>query len=120
MVRKGSIVTEHLLTFLRHLLRHIRGPIILIWDNLQGHKSKKVLQFIHQHRKRIALEFLPAYAPELNPDEGVWRHLKYAELPNFSPDSLLDLTQAIRKASMRMRQRPKLLRSFIKQTGLLL
>lgn len=80
LVRRGTIATPQLLVFLRHLRRHVRGRIIVVWDNINTHKSAAVKRFVHDHRGRLSREPLPAYAPELNADEWVWRYLKQVEL----------------------------------------
>jgi transposase len=60
--------------FLSHLLRHIPGTLLVIWDGLKSHRSRLVWDFVHGQRGRIWLEFLPTYAPELNPVEYLWSH----------------------------------------------
>lgn len=118
MVRQGTIATEQVLVFVKHLLRHIRGRLILIWDNLSTHKARSVRELVAVHKIRLSMEYLPAYAPELNPDEWVWRHLKHVELANFAPDDLPELKKALRSAVQRVRMRPKLMRSFLKASAL--
>jgi putative transposase len=61
--------------FLRHLLRHLRGCVIVVWDNLAVHRAVRVRALLRRV-PRLRLEFLPAYVPEHNPDEGVWRLAK--------------------------------------------
>ena len=57
--------------FLKHLLRRITGKLLLIWDGLPAHRGQVVKQFLRQGAaKRLHLERLPGYAPDLNPDEG--------------------------------------------------
>jgi putative transposase len=118
LVRKGTIATKQVLVFLRHLLRHIRGRIIVVWDNINPHRAVAVKQFVHEHRSRISLEPLPPYSPELNPDEWVWRYLKQVELANFAPLNLGELKVALRNATQRVRMRPGLMRSFLDASGL--
>ena len=79
--------------FLRHLLRHMRGHVVLVWDNLGVHKSKLV-KALCRRVPRLHLEYLPAYAPELNPDEGVWRQTK-GRLANSCPADRFDLALAV-------------------------
>ena len=109
-VRKGSIRGAQVIAFLRHLLRHIRRrPIMIFWDNGQPHRSKLVRAFLEKN-PRLEVHPLPAYSPELNPEEWVWAHLKKHELASFAPHDLKELTRGVRRAIMRMRDRPKLLR----------
>ena len=90
--------------FLTHLLRHLRGPVLVIWDRLQTHRSRLVREFADAQEGRLALEYLPAYAPELNPVEYIWGHWKHHELPNFCPDDFAQLSQRARRALGRMRR----------------
>ncbi len=63
----GAIRSPQIIAFLSHLLRHIPGKLLIVWDGLPGHRSRAVWDFVQQQRGRLWLEFLPAYAPELNP-----------------------------------------------------
>ena len=84
----GAIRSPQIIVFLTHLLRHISGNLLIVWDGLPGHRSRAVWEFIGQQRGRIWVEFLPAYAPELNPVEYLWSYWKQHELPNFCPATL--------------------------------
>ncbi|MGH9748457.1 MAG: transposase, partial [Candidatus Polarisedimenticolia bacterium] len=82
------------------------------------HKAIAVKTFVREHRHRLMLEYLPAYAPELNPDEWVWRYLKRVELANFAPLNLGELRIGLREAVQRVRMRPRLRRSFLDASDL--
>jgi transposase len=118
LVRRGTIATPQVLVFLRHLLRHVRGRIVLLWDNVKPHKSVAVRALVYDQRHRLSLEYLPPYAPELNPDEWVWRYLKQVELANFAAHHVGELKVGLREATQRIRMRPKLLRSFLHASDL--
>lgn len=118
MVRRGTFGKQQIVAFLRHLLRHLRGRLILVWDNLSAHRSKAVRDFAHLRRRRLSLEFLPAYSPELNPDEWVWRRLKHVEMGNFAPKDLAELSTKLRDSVQRIRKRPRLLKSFLEASRL--
>lgn len=107
-----------MVVFLRHLLRHVPGKILVIWDGLRSHRSKLVRSFVAIKKKRLELEFLPAYAPELNPVEYIWGYMKHHELPNFCPKTFGELGYYGRKALRRMRRRPTLISAFWKQAEL--
>ena len=62
----GSIRSPQVVKFLSHLLRHIPGKLLVVWDGLRSHRGRLVWDFVRAQRGRIWLEFLPAYAPELN------------------------------------------------------
>ena len=114
----GSVKKEEVVEFLGHLLRHLPGPLLIIWDGLRQHRSCLVRDFVAAQEGRMVLEFPPAYAPELNPTEYVWGHLKQHELPNLCPGDLGQLSHFARRALARMRRRPTLVRAFWKQAGL--
>ena len=118
LVRPGTIATQQVLVFLRHLLRHVRGRVIVIWDNINPHRAVAVRRFVAENYGRLSLEFLPPYSPELNPDEWLWRYLKHVELANFAPRDLAELKVALRGAVQRIRMRPSLMRSFLKASDL--
>src|SRR5271167_4048184 len=81
----GAIRSPQIIEFLSHLLRHIPSKLLIVWDGLPGHRSRAVWQFVQQQKGRLWMEYLPAYAPELNPVEYLWSHWKQHELPNFCP-----------------------------------
>src|SRR5438270_8754752 len=83
----GAIRSPQIIEFLSHLLRHIPGKLLIVWDGLPGHRSRATWEFIREQRGRLWVEFLPGYAPELNPVEYLWSHWKQRELPNFHPTS---------------------------------
>jgi len=105
--------------FLKHLLHHLEGNLLLIWDGLPAHRSQAVKDFLSQGAtKRLHLEQLPGYAPDLNPDEGVWNYLKNVELKNLCCHHLAHLKSELRKAIARLRRKPHLILSFFRQAGL--
>jgi transposase len=113
----GSIQSEQVVQFLRDLFRHLPGKVILIWDRLPVHRSRRVQGFLEKY-ERVRQEFLPAYAPELNPMEYVWCQLKTHELPNVCVDRLGELSCQTRRALGRIRRRPALIASCWKQSRL--
>lgn len=104
--------------FLWHLLQHIAGPVTVIWDGLAAHQGQVVKAFLAtDYGKRVRLERLPSYAPELNPDEGVWKHLKHVEMANVCCGTVAELKQVLHRALMRLRQKPHLIQGFFRQCG---
>jgi len=91
--------------FLRHLLRHIEGKVLVIWDGLPAHRSQKVKDFLSETEGRVHLEQLPSYAPDLNPDEGVWQYLKNVELKNVCCQQIEVLKRQLRLAFERLRHK---------------
>lgn len=109
---------EDTVSFLRQLHRHIPGPLTVIWDRGHIHdRSAVVRRYLSQHPE-IVTEKLPAYAPELNPDEGVWDYTKYNRLANFAAASTSALRVRLHAELTRLRHRPDLLASFIQHTSL--
>ena len=114
----GTIRRPQIIAFLSHLLRHIPGKLLMVWDGLAAHRSGAVWDFVRQQQGRLWLEFLPAYAPELNPVEYLWSHWKQHELPNFCPTTFGQLSHHARRALRRMRRRPTLVMAFWEQANL--
>lgn len=106
-----NIRSPEVVAFLRHLLTHLRGHVVLLWDNGNPHKGALVNEFLRTHPRLHAHRF-PAYAPELNPDEFIWTHLKGA-LANSNPRDLRHLTEFLHSPLQRLRQSQRLLWSCI-------
>jgi transposase len=85
----GAIKAPQIIIFLQHLMRYLRRPLLVIWDGLPGHRSAVVRDFVTAQGRQLTLEWLPGYAPELNPVEHIWSYLKERELPNFCPPRIV-------------------------------
>ena len=107
-----NICQEHVIAFLRDLLRHLRGPVIVLWDRIQTHRSGAVRDWLARQR-RLRVEYFPAYAPELNPIEHAWGYLKYHRMPNHGIHEIADLGRRVSRETRFVRERQSLLRSFI-------
>lgn len=114
----GSIRSAQVVEFLEHLRRHIPGRLLVVWDGLRTHRSRLVRQYVADSFGLIHLEYLPAYAPELNPVEYIWGYWKHHELPNVCPRTFGELSFWARRTLRRMRRRPALVEAFWKQSGL--
>jgi putative transposase len=106
----GFFTAEEVVKFLRDLLEHLRGKVIVVWDRGPNHKGPVVRRFLRRNR-RLRLEMLPPYAPELNPVEPVWGWLKCGQLANFVPDGLGDLDGEIIERLVELKFDPRLLRN---------
>jgi transposase len=107
--------SDDVVAFLEHLLREVPGRMIIIWDGSPIHRSQVIKAFLtNGAAARLHLERLPAYAPELNPDEGVWRRLKGVELRNLCCFNISHLRGELRNAVKRVRRRPRLIKSFFR------
>ncbi len=91
---------------------------MVLLDRAKIHQAKAVLQWVRENRSKIILEFLPAYAPEMNPDEWFWGHMKYRRLALFCPKNTQELKEQVLKNYRSIRRRPRLLRSFLNASGL--
>jgi len=117
-VQDQALASDDVVRFLQHLLRHIPGRIIVIWDGAPIHRGKPVKDFLaNGGGERIHLEQLPGYAPELNADEGIWQQLKGVELRNIHCNHLGELPYELRKAKERLRHRTDAIRGCIRQAG---
>jgi transposase len=95
-----------LVRFLKHVLDQLPGPILFVWDGLPAHRSQPIKDFLATPAaKRLTLLQLPAYAPELNPQEGIWHYLKYVELANVCCHDIDELRLELRRAIQRVRYR---------------
>ena len=115
---EGTIKSPEVVDFLQALLRHIPGPLLIVWDRLSAHKSKFTRDFIAEQGGRLRVEYLPAYAPELNPVEYIWGYWKQHALPNVCPKDYWELGEGARRTLKRMRRRPRLIRAFWQQAEL--
>jgi len=100
---------HRVVTFLRDLLRHLRGKVVVVWDGNTNHRSVAVREFLRRN-KRLWLERLPAYAPELNPVEAVWGWLKHGKLANFVPTDVGNLDDWVLEYLIPLKCDPHLLR----------
>jgi transposase len=108
-----AINSDDVVAFLEHLLREVPGRMIIIWDGAPIHRSHTIREFLtHGAAPRLHLERLPAYAPELNPGEGLWQQLKGVELCNVCCFNLPHLRHELRDAVKRVRRKPRLITSF--------
>ncbi len=118
MEQERSFKSEDVVRYLRHLLRQISGKLLVIWDGSPIHRGGAVKDFLASGASsRLQLEQLPGYAPDLNPDEGIWKHLKYVELKNVCCESLSELKLELRKAKERLRHKKHVILSCIRQPG---
>jgi transposase len=116
--QERAFKAEDAVRFLKHLMRQIPGKLLVIWDGSPIHRGGVVKDFLSSGASRqLKLEQLPSYAPDLNPDEGIWKHLKCVELKNLCCESLAELKIELRKAKERLRQKREVILGCIRQPG---
>ncbi|GGY11824.1 hypothetical protein GCM10010510_67150 [Streptomyces anandii JCM 4720] len=113
--RKGFTETDYA-RLLDAAHQQLGSPIVLVWDNLNTHISRTMHELIAA-RLWLTVYQLPPYAPELNPIEGVWSHLKRS-LADLTKHSLDQLTALVKTRLKRMPYRPRLIEGLITKTGL--
>ena len=116
--QERAFKSKDVVRFLKHLMRQIEGKLLVIWDGSPIHRGGPVKDFLASGASsRMQLEQLPGYAPDLNPDEGIWKHLKYVELKNLCCQSLLELKVELRKAKERLRHKRAVILGCVRQPG---
>lgn len=116
-IHRDNVRWDKVVPFLTLLHQHLRRRFVLVLDRLNAHrKAIRILQAAHPDWFEV--EWLPAYAPDLNPVEMVWNHTKYADLANFIPEDLDDLHQAITTSLSSTRKQGHLIHSFFQHAGL--
>jgi transposase len=117
-LHEGTIRAPQVIEFVKQLQARIGQKLLLIWDGLSAHGSRAVRSFLESLGEAVRVERLPSYAPELNPVEFLWGHLKNHDLANVTPDSLGQLSKAARNALFKAQKRPSVIHAFWVQTEL--
>jgi transposase len=118
LVRPKSLNGLHAIEFLVHLGRLGADRLLVIWDGSPIHRRAEVKAFVADAGDSIQLEPLPAYAPDLNPVEWLWGHLKEVEMRNLTCGDLEELHLELHLALGRVRQKSRLIGSFLEGAGL--
>ena len=108
LIQEHNVTAEEVEAFLRAVQRRLGKAVILVLDRWSVHRKAAKALF---GDRRFWIEWLPAYAPELNPVEQVWDHTKYGDLANYVPDDVLDLEIEAGVSLDALRDKPALLRS---------
>jgi DDE superfamily endonuclease len=118
-ITAGSYDTDTLIGVLDELRRFLGGEkATLLWVGLAAHRSMAMRSWLATQRSWLVTERLSAYAPELNPVEGLWSCLKGAELANLAGPTLAEVIDQAHRGIDRVRQTPHLAYSFLRRTGL--
>lgn len=118
-VYRGSINGSRVIRYFKELKKHLSGKkLLLIWDGLPVHRSRKVKDYLETQKRWLRVERFPAYAPELNPIEYLWSAMKRKDLANLPPRGLEHLKQRIYFSKRRISGDDRLLKGFLKASGL--
>jgi hypothetical protein len=118
-VRAGNYDTDSLIEVLGELRKFLGGEkATLLWDGLPSHRSNAMRAWLNRQRSWLVVERLPAYAPELNPVEGLWSSLKAVELANLATPTLGVVIDKAHRGIERVRRTPHLAYSFLRHAGL--
>ena len=113
-----TVHAQEVVEFLRGLRRQLRGPLTVIWDRHKIHSKAQAVQAYLAKHPEIVVEDLPAYAPQLNPDEWVWGWTKYGRLANLAAWDADELWDWVIEALVELKFRPDLLNAFIQDAEL--
>lgn len=113
---KGEDVVIALRHFQRQMLRVGVTRLIVVWDRLSAHRSRVVQAYLNEHPE-ISIEWLPPYAPDLNPEEACHGNVKHY-LRNATPETVEDIRRGVNRGFARLRRRPDLILGFFRHAGL--
>jgi transposase len=118
-VQETAYTSADVVAFLKNLHSQIPGKLLVIWDRAPIHRGQPIKDYLAGGAaKYLQLEQLPAYAPELNPDEGIWSYLKGVELKNVCNTDLNQLLSRLKQAVRRLRRKPQVIIGCVKEAGL--
>jgi transposase len=115
---EGSVNSEKLIHGVEHFRRHLGKHLIIIWDRSRTHQSNRMKEYLAKHPE-IQIEFLPAYAPEINPEEFCHGNVKRS-IKNAVFTSRQDIRTKLDKHFALLRKRPKILLGCFQHAGLAL
>lgn len=118
-LRPGAYNDETLIEFLTDLQEiEQHRAVLLIWDGLPSHRSRRMLEWVACQRDWLSIEPLPGYAPDLNPTEQVWGSVKSKELANLCADTIGEVAEAAEDGLDRISDDARLCFAFLRHTGL--
>jgi transposase len=117
-LRPGAYNDETLIQFLSELNEVEQRPMVLIWDGLPSHRSRRMLDWVANQRDWLSIEPLPGYAPDLNPIEQVWGSLKSTELANLCSDAISEVADIAEDGLDRIGSDAALCFAFLRHAGL--
>ena len=117
-LRPGAYNDETLIEFLSDLYEAEQRTVLLIWDGLPSHRSRRMSDWVATQRHWLSVERLPGYAPDLNPIENVWGNLKSQELANLCADAIDQVADIAEEGLDRIGTDAALCLAFLRHSGL--
>jgi transposase len=117
-LRPGAYNDETLIEFLSELNEAEQRRMLLIWDGLPSHRSRRMSDWVASQRHWLSVEPLPGYAPDINPIEHVWGNLKSTELANLCSDTISEVADIAEDGLDRIGSDAALCLAFLRHTGL--
>src|SRR5215218_7191037 len=114
---RGSVSSRVVIRALRHFRRKIGRPLMVVWDRLNAHRARRTAAFLARHARDFAVAYLPAYAPDLNPEEPCNAWVKRI-MENALPRDVAELGQLVRRAFRRLQHRPDFIIGCFRHAGL--
>ena len=114
---RGSVSSPTVILALRHFRRKVGAPLLVVWDRLTAHRARRTAAFLAARPQDFAVAYLPAYAPELNPEEPCNAYVKRA-MENALPGCVTDLHRLVRRGFRRPQHRPELVVGCFRHAGL--
>ena len=111
---QGGLNADLFIVLLKRMMRNRRKPVHLVVDGLPAHKTALVKAYVQSTNGMLTLHFLPGYAPDLNPDEAVWSHMKRTGVARAPLRKGEKLTDKIEDQLAKIKKAPRLVRSFFK------
>jgi transposase len=112
MITEENLNSDVFIEFLKGLLHDESRPVFLIVDQHRAHRSQKVQDFVASTKGRLRIFYLPPYAPELNPDELVWNHVKRHGIGRMTIKGLAEMKDMVIARLRLLQQTPELIRGF--------
>jgi transposase len=117
-LRPGAYNDEMLIEFLSEVNNIEHRAVVLIWDGLPAHRSRRMREWLQSQSHWLAVERLPGYAPELNPLEQAWGNLKSQELANLCSDTIDEVAGIAEDGLDRIGTDANLCLAFLRHSGL--
>jgi putative transposase len=117
-LQEESVVSDSIVAYVDKLHQQIDGPMVLLWDGLPAHRSKRVKEHVEQQRDWLSVERLPAYAPELNPVEYFWSVVKGKDVANLCAETIGQIKEKLNSAHQRI-DGTNITTGFLNASGLL-